>query len=171
MREKIKSSSNEKPRRRKKSRRLFKLPPDVVASIKKEFPEVKNINKLINSIFDKILRKVIRDGACTITRFGYFFGYKSFSNRIGQVLPRIKFSISRTLRLDIQDDQYLMDQMQEYSYLEDKDRVVMVRNGEHENGGRELRQMAEKRRNSAQKSKEYSVQDEISSILEESFDD
>ena len=170
MREKIKLSSSQKPRTRKRTRRIFKLPPDVVSSLKKEFPDVKNVEKIIDKVFDLILRKVIKDGACTITRFGYFFGYKSISSRTKELLPRIKFSISRTLRLDIQNDQYLMDQIPDYS--KSNERVAMFNNGSHKNGSQERRRNAEKQRSAARDSaRESKVQDEIASILEESFDD
>lgn len=170
MREKIKSSSSPKPRTRKRTRRTFKLPADVVSSLKKEFPDIKHIEKIVNKVFDLILKKVIKDGACTITRFGYFFGYKSLSSRTKEVLPRIKFAISRTLRLDIQNDQYLMDQIPDYS--KSNARVAMFDNGQHENGGQDRRRRAERQRSSARDSaRESKVQDEIASILEESFDD
>ena len=175
MQEKVKLPSNNPPKRRRKRRKKskwsFKLPPDLRFELQKEFPEIKKIDRVVNTIFEKILNKTIQDGACTITRFGSFIAYKSHSRRKCKIVPRFKFSPSRIVLRDIQNDPYIMNQIPEYGSIPKIELNEYFDENEHRGG--DARREADKINRSAarKKSAERKAQDEISSILEESFED
>jgi len=175
MPEKVKLQSSEKPKRRKKrnkkSKWSFKLPPDVRLSLQKEFPEIKKIDRVVNAVFEKILTKTTQDGACTITRFGSFIAYKSHSRRKGKTVPRFKFSPSRIMLHDIQNDSYIMRQIPEYGQSP-KVNLAETFVDSDQSGGMARREADQINRTIAkQKTAERMAQDEIASILDESFDE
>jgi len=147
--------------------KLFKIPPDILNDLKREFPEFKSIEKFIDRLFEKIFRKTISDGSCAITRLGTFFSYKTYSNRLKKIVPRFKFSLSRALRNHIADDRYLLDQIQDVK--EPSERVPYIEITGDKSGGRDRREAERNKKHSHIKSHEKVVQDEIYAILEESF--
>ncbi len=148
--------------------KFFRLPPDILSTLKKEYPDIKNIEIVVDKIFELIFKKTISDGACAITRFGNFFAFKVFSKRMGKIVPRFKFSMSRALRHMLSDDKYLMEQIPDVRCT--SPRVAIVEKTGDKSGG-EVRRNAERNRSVAKrKTRERVVQDEISAILEESFE-
>lgn len=148
--------------------KFFRLPPDILSTLKKEYPDIKNIEIVVDKIFELIFKKTISDGACAITRFGNFFAFKVFSKRMGKIVPRFKFSMSRALRHMLSNDKYLMEQIPDVRCT--SPRVAIVEKTGDKSGG-EVRRNAERNRSVAKrKTRERVVQDEISAILEESFE-
>jgi len=148
---------------------LFKLPPDIIISLRREFPEAKHIDEIVNSALEKIFQKAISDGACTIKRFGCFFAYKAYSKRLKKVVPRVKFALSRCMRKNLLEDRMIMDQIPEYR---DRDSRMDDVENMNKTGARE-RCMAESinKTMSKKKTQERVAQDEIASILGENFND
>ncbi len=100
------------PSKKKKAHQVINknitIPKEILDAMKKEFPGIKKMEFFVDRLFTKILEKVFSDGSCTVTRFGNFFAYKVYSDRSKQVVPRVKFSLSRTMRQKIQDDPFIM---------------------------------------------------------------
>ena len=71
------------------------------------------IEKIIDELFEEIIKKTLYDGSCSILNFGKFFSYKVFSNFLGKFVPRFKFSVSRALTKKIRDDLYIQERMKE----------------------------------------------------------
>lgn len=148
--------------------KFFRVPSDILCDMKNEFPEIKNIELVIDKLFELIFKKTIVDGACSITRFGNFFAFKVFSKRVGKIVPRFKFAMSRAMRHILAADQYMMEQIPEIRQV--SPRVAVVEKNGDKTGG-EIRRIAEKNRSVARrKTIERVARDEIASILEESDD-
>ncbi len=148
----------------------FKLPPDIMVALKKEFPASKHIEEIVDSALEKIFQKTISDGACTIMRFGCFFAYKTYSARLKTIVPRVKFSLSRSMRKNLQEDRMLMEQIPEYRGRDD--RIDIVENMKKPSGKNDRCQAECTNKSvSRKKTQERVAQDEIASILGENFDD
>ena len=147
----------------------FKLPPDIMVALKKEFPAAKHIEEIVDSALEKIFQKTISDGACTIMRFGCFFAYKTFSSRLKTVVPRVKFALSRTMRKNLQEDKMIMDQIPEYRGRDD--RLDVVENMKKPIRNERARTESFNKATSKKKTQERVAQDEIASILGENFND
>ena len=144
--------------------RLFRVPKDILGEMKREFPEIENMESIIDKLFEMIFKKTIFDGACAITKFGIFFAFKTFSNRIGKIVPRFKFSMSRSMRKFLSEDAYMMDRIPDNR--ETSPRVAMMEERGGIKPGAEARKFAEKNRGiSRAKSIERAAHDEIAEIL------
>ena len=149
---------------------MFKIPRDIYIELRNEFPEVKNLDKIIDSIFDKIFKKTIRDGSCAIRKLGTFFVYKTISNRINQIVPRFKFLMSKSMRTNLGNDEYLMDQIPDVR-IQDADRIALLEKTGGKIGGQDRRDAENNRGLSHKRTQEKIVQDEISAILDTNFDE
>ena len=146
---------------------MFKLPLDIRSHLKKDFPNVKNIDIIVDRIFELIFQKTIYDGACTIMKFGCFFAYKAYSSRMKKIVPRFKFALSRSMLKNLQDDEMLMSQIS--NYREPDERMSVVEKMDKTGGKARLAAENRTRGKAREKTQERVVQDEISSILGENF--
>lgn len=91
---------------------MIRIPKDIENELKKndKYKDI-NISELINELFTLILSKTFNDGGCTIRLFGSFFSFKTFSKRHGKDVVRFKFQPSKMLKLNIRNDQYLLDKV------------------------------------------------------------
>ena len=143
--------------------RLFRVPRDILGELQREFPEVKNMETIIDRLFEMIFKKTIFDGACAITKLGVFFSFKTFSNRLGKIVPRFKFSMSRAMRKLLAEDAYMMDKIPDVR--ETSPRVELMESRGIRPGA-EARKGAEKNRGvSREKTMERVAYDEIAEIL------
>lgn len=91
---------------------MYKLPVDILRKLKNKFPEIQNIEELVNMLFEEIREKSINDGACLIHKFGTFYTYKAYSGKKETFIPRFKFKISRSFSKKIEDDTYVINRIE-----------------------------------------------------------
>ena len=151
---------------------MHKLPADIQRKLKYKFPDVKNLDEIINLIFESILEKSFDDGSCSIQTFGTFYSYKAYSNKRGTYVPRFKFRISRALTNQMCDDEYMLqridkvlDRMVDAKKKFPKEEMHLRRNLNYENQNQIINNQREVRK----KTKENIAQDEINKILTEEF--
>lgn len=150
---------------------LYKLPADVKRALQNKFPNCKELDEIIDSIFSEIRDKAFNDGSCLINLFGTFYTYKTFNSKKNKYVPRFKFKISRAFSKSFIDDQFLIDKI-------DK---TMSRVFDAEKSTNEKYIKTRKKNNDTQKSilnnqrklrekiDENLAHDEIASILSEDF--
>jgi len=88
----------------------IKIPEDVEQNLKRKYPEI-DIKTFINSLFQEILDKVFRDGACPISGLGKFIAFVTYSSRINSNVVRFKFRPAAPLIKRIKRDQYLLEKL------------------------------------------------------------
>ncbi len=140
---------------------MFKVPIEILVELKREFPDVPNIEVILDKTFEKIFKKTIRDGSCAITRLCTFFAYKAFSNRLHKIVPRFKFSVSRALRKNLAEDSYTVNQIPETREMSNRVALII-----EEKKNQEL-----EKKKSRRGRKRKTPQDEIAAILDERFGD
>jgi len=152
-------SSSKKKKKHQVINKNITIPKEILDAMKKEFPGIKKMEFFVDRLFTKILEKVFSDGSCTVTRFGNFFAYKVFSNRSNQVVPRVKFSLSRAMRKKIQDDPFVMRNIME------RERNTQYYRKKKPDTGEDNDDFQTKKATPEQLAKK-----QIASILEESFE-
>ena len=150
---------------------MYRLPQDILARLKRKYPDIDNFDEIVNCIFEEIREKSITDGTCPIHKFGSFYTYKAFSGRKGVYVPRFKFRPSRAFMNAMNNDFYIVrkiDKVVERVYNE------LNRTEEHRILRDENYKAQQKVLNSQKKIKEKIneniVHDEIAKILEETFE-
>lgn len=151
---------------------MYRLPQDIINRIKIKYPGIENLEEIINYIFEEIREKSITDGSCSIHKFGSFYTYKSFSGRKGVYVPRFKFRPSRAFMDAMNSDFYIirkidkvMERIYDASKRTPEQKILRdVNFKSHE-------MILNNQRTIKEKIEENIVRDEISKILEESFEE
>lgn len=97
--------------------KMLKLSEDIVLDIKKKFPN-SDVEHIIPYLFDAIIQKTLRDGACTIREFGKFISYGRTSGKTYQKTIRFKFRIATSLIKKLNSDKYWLNRIPVEAKLE-----------------------------------------------------
>lgn len=148
---------------------MYRLPADVQRKLRSKFPDITELDNIVDAVFEEIREKAFDDGSCTIQKFGSFYAYKAFSKKRGAFVPRLKFRISRALLQNMIDDDYTLQRITKVVdrvFEKDKEKdpnYVRVRNINAKNQTTILNNQRKIR----EKTKVNVIEDEISKILSE----
>lgn len=96
---------------------MYKLSPDIMISLKKQFPD-SNIEAIVQYLIMSIIQKTLSDGSCHIREFGKFVAFGSISTKCNKKVIRFKFKPSVTLIEKFNMDQYLIESIPVKAKLE-----------------------------------------------------
>jgi hypothetical protein len=87
---------------------MFKISTDIEYTLQKKYNDA-NIPMIVNDLFDELIRKTLFDGSTNIREFGKFISYKIEDENGTKI--RFKFVSSRSLKLKLTTDTYILDKM------------------------------------------------------------
>lgn len=90
---------------------MKKLPADVLRQLRTKFPNVPELESIVDAVFTEIAEKTFDDGSCSVQKFGTFYCYKAFSSKKGKFVPRFKFRISRSFTNSINSDEFTLQRI------------------------------------------------------------
>ena len=87
---------------------MIRIPEDLEDEIVKKYPE-SNVKSILQTVFNGLIEKTLKDGGCIIREFGNFKAFKTHSAKLGKDVIRFKFTISPALEKKIKFDEYLLN--------------------------------------------------------------
>lgn len=94
-----------------KVNKLIRLPKDIEFTLQKKYPDFKDMVYFVHDLFEAIKNKSFDDGSCTLSSFGSFYSYKTFSGKKGRIVVRFKFAISKSFNEAIATDEYIINKI------------------------------------------------------------
>ena len=85
------------------SQRIF-VPKVLSDRIAQKFPDVENIDEIVNAVFQDIVDVCIEYGTYLVNNFGIFSLYSAYSTKKGKILPRFKLKTSQYLIKNLAND-------------------------------------------------------------------
>jgi hypothetical protein len=89
----------------------YELPRDVVLEVKRKHPNIVDMDRVIDDIFNEIVEKTFKDGACQIKNLGKYQAFQSFSTRNNKNVLKFKFTCSYSFKKKFKDDVYLIESL------------------------------------------------------------
>jgi nucleoid DNA-binding protein len=86
---------------------MYKLPEDIEKQLQQKYNTV-HIPSLVHTLFQEILQKTLKDGACHIREFGKFVSFQTQSSKTKNPTIRFKFRLALSLDKKLKGDQYLL---------------------------------------------------------------
>ena len=146
---------------------MYRLPVDIQRNLRNKFPDIEELDSIVNAIIDEICEKTFNDGSCSIYKFGTFYSYKAYSSKRGKFVPRFKFQVSRTFLNNLLDDEYTIQKITktlERVFNREKEKNTDYQNVRKVNQKNQS-QILNSQKIVREKTEERIVKDEIAEIL------
>jgi len=89
---------------------MYRLPEEIENELQKKYPN-EHIKSVIQSIFQSIVEKTLKDGSCHIRELGNFSSFVTYSGKSCSKVVRFKFKTAISLIEKIKTDKYLIENL------------------------------------------------------------